>query len=153
MNKPTTYEQELEKNGSLIYTTTGRSMRPFLRSQEDLIRIETRKTPRFSKYDAVLYRRRNGKYVLHRIVRVCPESYVICGDNCWWLERGITDDQILGVLTGVVRNGQMVDVNARGYRLRVKAWYALYLPRAVVFYLRDCLGAVWKKLKAGIKQP
>ena len=41
MNK-STYEAELERTGQLIYTTVGTSMRPFIRSQEDLVIIERR---------------------------------------------------------------------------------------------------------------
>lgn len=146
MNK-TTYEQELSEKGVLIYTTTGRSMRPFLRSGEDLVQIEAKKAERFHKYDVVLYRRPCGKYVLHRIVKVLPDSYVICGDNCWQLEKGITDSQILGVLTAVIRKGEKLDVNTPGYRLKVKLWCALYLPRAAFIYTRGkCIG-LWRKLK------
>ena len=60
MNK-STYEQELERTGQLIYTTMGVSMRPFIRSQEDLVIIERRTGGRYGKYDAVLYRRNSGQ--------------------------------------------------------------------------------------------
>ena len=60
MNK-TTYEQELDQKGFLLYTTVGRSMRPFLRSGEDLIRIEKRGEDRMKTGDVVLYRRKSGK--------------------------------------------------------------------------------------------
>lgn len=142
----TTYEQELEKNGSLIYTTVGTSMRPFLCSQKDLVIIEAKKNARFQKYDVVLYRSRGGRYVLHRIVRVHQDCYTICGDNCWSLERGIRDEQILGVLTAVIRNGKKIDVNTRNYRFRVRLWCALYWPRAAVLYLRGVLASQWRKL-------
>lgn len=151
MNK-TTYEQELEKNGFLIYTTQGRSMRPFLRSQEDLVRIEACGGRALNKYDAVLYRRKSGRYVLHRIVRVLPDSYVMCGDNCWKLEYGITREQILGVLTCVIRKGEKVDVNSRGYRTKVWLWGAVYWPRALVFYFRDRFGELWALIKKKIKR-
>ena len=98
MNK-TTYEQELAQKGFLLYTTVGRSMRPFLRSGEDLMRIEVRTDARLKAGDVVLYRRKSGRYVLHRIVKVRKEDYVLCGDNCWQLEPGIRDSQILGILT------------------------------------------------------
>lgn len=151
MNK-TTYEQELEKNGFLIYTTQGRSMRPFLRSQEDLVHVERAGSRPLRKYDAVLYRRRSGQYVLHRIVKVCSDSYVMCGDNCWKREPGIREDQILGVLTAVIRKGDRVDVNSRNYRFWVWLWGALYWPRVVIFYLRDRFGELWVKMKAGINR-
>lgn len=146
MNK-TTYEQELEKNGRLIYTTVGRSMRPFLRSGEDLMVIEARKGQRYSARDVVLYRRKSGKYVLHRIMGVRREDYVLCGDNCWDLEPGIRDEQILGVLTAVIRNGKMLDVQSRSYRTKVFLWWLLYPVRAVVFWLRYMIGITWQRIK------
>lgn len=146
MNK-TTYEQELEKNGTLIYTTVGMSMRPFLRSGQDLMVIEARKGERFRARDVILYRRDSGKYVLHRIMAVRKHDYILCGDNCWDLEPGIRDDQVLGVLTAVIREGKRLNVSNFGYRAKVFAWWFLYPVRAVVFLLRTLTGVVWKKIK------
>ena len=143
-----TYEQELETRGFLIYTTSGCSMRPFLRSGEDLVYIERRPQGRCRKYDAVLYRRHSGLYVLHRIVKVCPNSYTLCGDHCWQQEPGVTEDQILGVLTGVIRNGRKIDVNHWSYRLKVWLWYVLYPIRGTFLYTRGRLQALWRKIKA-----
>jgi hypothetical protein len=149
MNK-TTYEQELEQNGRLIYTTVGRSMRPFLRSGQDLMVIEARKGGRFQPRDVVLYRRKTGKYVLHRIMRVRRDDYVLCGDNCWTLEPGIRDEQILGVLTAVIREGKRLDVTAKSYRAKVFAWWALYPIRACVLYIRYLIGQIWIKIKKAV---
>lgn len=147
MNK-TTYEQQLAEHGHLLYTTVGFSMRPFLRSGEDMVFIE-RKTPaRCRKYDAILYRRSSGKYVLHRIVKVRENDYVLCGDNCWDREPGITDDQVLGVLTAVIRSGEQIDVQQPRYRLAVRAWCALYPVRAAVIYTRGKIWSLWKRIKA-----
>ena len=146
MNK-TTYEQELDARGHLIYTTVGGSMRPFLRSQRDLMRIRKREG-KCRKFDVVLYRRKSGGYVLHRIINVRDEDYVLCGDFCWQKEPGIRDEQILGVLTHVIRNGKQIDVNARGYRFLVRLWWMFYWPRALMLYLRDDIGAKWKKIKS-----
>lgn len=32
------------------------------------------------------------------------ENYVICGDNCLYREYGVTDEDIVGVLTGFYRD-------------------------------------------------
>ncbi len=145
MNK-STYEQELAQKGTLIYTTVGRSMRPFLRSGEDMIVIE-RTNGRCQVRDVVLYRRTNGKYVLHRIMRVRKDDYVLCGDNCWDLEPGIRDEQILGVLTAVIRNGKQQNVNDPAYRTKVFLWWLVYPLRACVFWLRDSAHKLWARMK------
>lgn len=146
MNK-TTYEQELAQNDYLLYTTVGRSMRPFLRSGEDLMHIEARGTARLKAGDVILYRRRSGKYVLHRIVFVRKEDYVLCGDNCWQLEPGIRDEQVLGVLRSVIRNGQEIDVAAAGYRWKVVLWWLIYPLRAPIFWCREKFNNLWLAVK------
>ena len=146
MNK-STYEQELAEKGVLIYTTTGMSMRPFLRSGQDLMVIEAKKEGRCRVRDVVLYRRDSGKYVLHRIMAVRERDYVLCGDNCWQLEPGIRDDQILGVLTAVIRQGKRTEVSEAGYRRKVFTWWALYPVRAVAFWLRYQFGRLWSRIK------
>jgi len=98
--------------------------------------------------DVVLYRRRSGKYVLHRIMVVRKQDYVLCGDNCWNLEPGIRDEQILGVLTAVIRDGKRLDVKAPGYRARVFIWWLLYPIRACVIYIRFLVGKLWAKIKS-----
>lgn len=146
MNK-TTYEQELSEKGALIYTTVGMSMRPFLHSGQDLMIIKARGVERLHARDVVLYRRKSGKYVLHRIMAVRRDDYILCGDNCWDLEPGIRDEQILGVLTAVVRNGEHIDVNSSGYRAKVFTWWLLYPIRAVVFWCRNKIGKLWVTIK------
>ena len=81
--------------------------------------------------------RRGDAYVLHRIVEVRPDSYVICGDNCVEKERGVTDEQILGVLAGLYRDDRPVSLDSRAYRAYVRAWCALYPVRRI-----------WKRVRA-----
>ena len=146
MNK-STYEQELAEKGILIYTTVGMSMRPFLRSGQDLMVIEAKKQGRCRTRDVVLYRRDSGKYVLHRIMAVRKDDYVLCGDNCWDLEPGIRDDQILGILTAVIRQGKRTQVTEPGYQCLVFLWWLLYPIRALAFWLRYQVGRLWLKWK------
>lgn len=74
------------------------------------------------KYDVVLYRRPSDPYVLHRIIEVRPDSYVILGDNCIAKEYGIRDEDILGVLTSFQHNGHTVSVSDWRYRLYSRGW-------------------------------
>ena len=66
MTNTSTFEEELERNGILIYTNRGDSMMPLLRENRDLIHIR-RVNGRCRKYDVPLYKRDSGQYVLHRI--------------------------------------------------------------------------------------
>lgn len=115
MNQPLHIEEVFEKEGVFVSTTAGVSMYPMLRHRRDTIVIRP-VNGRLKKYDIPLYKR--GKdYVLHRIVKVGPDSYVICGDNCLKREYGITDEQIIGVLSEVIRGERRIDLEGWPYRL------------------------------------
>lgn len=145
MNK-STYEAELDKHGRLVYTNVGDSMMPLLRQNRDLLVVAQRSAP-YRKYDAVLYRRPNGQYVLHRIVAVRRDGYVLCGDNRWRREYGVQDDWILGVLTAVVRDGKEFSVRSGLYRLGVRLWTDLFWARSLILRLRDRLRREMRKRK------
>ena len=99
--KEITFEELLEQKGYIVYTNVGRSMMPLLRQRRDIIEIRKKGPERCKKYDVVLYKR-DGRYILHRILEVLPDGkYIIAGDNNTFLEKDITDDQILGVMTRV----------------------------------------------------
>lgn len=117
-------EDMLKENGFYISTTVGTSMYPLLRNRRDTIIIRP-VTGRLKKYDVPLYKRGNS-YVLHRIVKVTPEGYIICGDNCLHREKDITDRQIIGVLVGITRGEKEINMNGIAYRLYCRIWVALY---------------------------
>ena len=84
------FEEELEKSGKLVYTTVGVSMRPLIKQDRD-ISIISKPNGRLKKFDVALYKRPNGQYVLHRVVKVLENGYVILGDNCVSKEYNIKE--------------------------------------------------------------
>ena len=86
-----------------------------------------------------LYRRDSGKYVLHRVLEVRPEDYVLCGDNRWNKEYGITDRHVLGVLTAVVRGGRELKMTDLRCRLYAHLWCDLFPLRAFLLKARYVL--------------
>lgn len=129
MNK-SSFEQELSVHGSLVYKCKGSSMLPLLREDRDLAVIERKGEGRCAKYDVVLYRRADGTYVLHRILKVCADGYILCGDRCFEKEPGITDSQILGVMIAVLRDGKKHSVHSGLYWLYKHLWCDLFVVRA-----------------------
>lgn len=130
-----TFEDILNRDGRLIYSSVGDSMLPMIRQGRDLLVIE-KPSGRLKKYDIPLYKRDNGWYVLHRILKVRDRDYVICGDNRWKPETGITDRHIIGVLTAVIRDGVEKPLKGWRYGLYVFFWCRLFPVRA--FILRVC---------------
>ena len=127
----TTFEDILNRDGRLIYSSVGDSMLPMIRQGRDLLVIEEPKG-RLKKYDIPLYKRDNGRYVLHRILKVRAKDYVICGDNRWNPEYGITDRHIIGVLTAVITDGVEKPLKGWRYSLYVFLWCRLFPVRALI---------------------
>lgn len=142
-----TYEEQLRLRGSLVYTNVGDSMMPLLRQHRDLMVIEKRQPGRCKKYDVVLYKRPSGQYVLHRILKVRRDDYVICGDNRWRREFGVREDWILGVMTAVVRDGKQLRVTDRKYRLYVRLWCDFFWIRAGILWIAELPGRIKRKLR------
>ena len=116
MNKGISFEEYLEKYGSLTYTNVGTSMMPLLKQGRDLFTVIKKGEKRCKRGDVVLYKK-GGKYVLHRIVKVREHDYVIMGDNCVSKETGIRDIDIIGVMTEYKRNGKLHSVTDKGCRV------------------------------------
>ncbi len=146
MSKPVSIEAYLEEHGTLTYTNVGVSMLPLLRQGRDLLTVRRKGPERCAVGDVVLYRGGPGRYVLHRVIQVRPEDYVILGDNCAAREYGITDRDIIGVMTGYVRGGREHSVEDRGYR--VYTWIMLHTagPRILVKRTRNALAGAVKRV-------
>lgn len=112
---------------------------PLLRQRRDMIEIRKKEPGRCKKYDVVLYKR-DGKYILHRILRVLPSGYLIAGDHNTFVERDITDADILGVMKRVIRDGKNITMDDPLYRLYVHLWCDCYPLR--MFFLRGKAFAV-----------
>ena len=142
-----TFEERLAADGKLIHTNLCDSMMPFLREGRDLMIIEPRPEGRCKRLDAVLYKRPNGKYVLHRILKVRKNDYVLCGDNRIMREFGVQEDWIFGVLTGIIRDGKTIPVTDRRYLLRVHLLCDFFWIRVFVIRFRRLLRKIKRKFK------
>lgn len=140
-----TFEEELNRTGHLIYSNVGDSMLPLIRQGRDLLVIEKTHGARLNKYDIPLYKRDSGQYVLHRILKVRENDYVICGDNRYNKEYGITDRHIIGVLIKVIRDGRELDFHSFRYRAYMFLWCGLFPVRAFVLRVKHYLKRLFGK--------
>ena len=129
----TTFEELLERDGRLVYRIKGVSMNPMLRQNSDLEIIEA-PSSRLEKYDVALYRR-GSDYVLHRVINVLEDRYLIRGDNTYAPET-VYDSSVIGVLTSFQRKGRYHDVKEPAYRLYVYFWQFIYPLRYAFVRLR-----------------
>lgn len=144
------FEEELEQNGTLVFPNKGTSMMPLLRQNRDLMVIEKRGPERLNKYDAVLYKR-GERYVMHRILKVREEDYWIVGDHCR-VGESVKDEQILGVLKQVVRDGKVIRTTDPGYRIYVHLWCDLFPLRSALLYLRGAVYGMGRRVKRLVKR-
>ena len=128
------FEEELEQNGTLVFPNKGTSMMPLLRENRDLMVIEKKGPGRLKKYDAVLYKR-DDTYVMHRILKVRDRDYWIVGDHCR-VGEFVKDEQILGVLKQVVRDGKTIHTTDPGYRMYVHLWCDFFPVRSTLLLLK-----------------
>ena len=136
--RKSSFEEVLAHDGRLIYSNVGDSMLPLIRQGRDLLMIELPKG-RMKRLDIPLYKTERGQYVLHRVLSVKPDSYVICGDNRWRREYGITDSQVIGVLKAVIRDEREIPVSDWRLRLYAHLWCDLFPIRALILWTRYML--------------
>ena len=115
--------EKLDAGGNVTFTPNGTSMLPMLRDGLDVVVLH-KPNGRLRLFDVPLYRRADGSFVLHRVVDFGTDgSYVMCGDNQFKREKGITDDQIIAVLTAFFRKGKAYSTASLRYRAYVNFWY------------------------------
>ncbi len=129
-----TFEEVIEEKGELIYTNLGDSMYPLIKDR-DLLVIKRPSFP-LHRLDIPLYKRENGQYVLHRIIKIREHDYIICGDNRTNKEYGITEENVIGVLTHIIRNGRKISVYSLQKKLYAHLWSDVFLFRRGVLYLK-----------------
>lgn len=121
-------------------------MNPLIHEKSDLSTISRVPEGGPKKYDVLLYKV-NGKYILHRLIRIKKDgSYIVLGDNRTKVETYVKDDMIIGVLTGLIRKGKTVDLNGFKYKAYVHLWCDCYHVRIFCLKMRNKLRYYKKKL-------
>lgn len=129
-------QEVIDSGGEFRLYPRGSSMRPLLREGRDSVVLVAPKT--LKKRDICLYRRQDGSFVLHRILRFDKAGEpIFCGDNQLALEYGIPREAIIAVVDSVYRKARRVSCRSLLYRLYVRIhccmlWRrVLHLPRRI----------------------
>lgn len=132
-------EEVLASGGEFRMFPRGTSMLPLIVQGEDSVVLRRSDKP-LVKNDIAFYKRDNGQFVLHRIVKVSRDGiYTMCGDNQTVLEPGIRPDQIIGYVSDIYKKD--VRLNRRSFKNRVYLffWGRVYL-RGIIRFPRRVLG-------------
>ena len=131
--------QQLSEKGQAFVRVTGKSMQPLLHHLQDGVIIVPPDTIR--RGDIVLFDRLNGRYALHRVIRKEEKGFTMAGDNQWFIERGLSYEQVVGVVSAIVHKGKSISTNNPFIRIYALALTWVAFPR---IYL-------WKVVRHAIK--
>ena len=147
----------LAEGQEVVLTVTGNSMSPILRHGRDqVVLVQATDPAALQAGDVPLYQRRNGRFVLHRIVErddghsryrwhdaeVLPSAhvgagvqYTMLGDAQTDLEPGIRPEQIVAVAKAFYIKGKLWECASRRYQRRLKRWHRLLPMRPLLVWL------------------
>ena len=123
------------------FSPRGISMLPMVRQGIDSV-VLSAVPERLEKFDLPLYQRRDGKYILHRIVAV-GDTYTCMGDNQFAEETGVAHDQMIALVTGFYRGEKYHSVKEPGYRFYCRFWH---YSRPIRHFWRRGIGFLRRKL-------
>lgn len=115
----------ISKGQEVNLTVTGDSMYPLLKSRVDTVVLAMPKT--LKKRDIVFYKRNNGFYILHRVLKIKKGVLTIAGDNEMEKEFPIYENQVIGVVKSFKRKGRNYSVTEPWYKLYSFIW-CLFFP-------------------------
>lgn len=124
----------LEAGKAVRFSPRGTSMLPMLRQGIDTVTLSPI-TGRLHKYDLLLYRRDNGQYILHRMVKA-DGTYTFIGDNQFVYEQCVREEQLIAVVTSFTRGEKTHSATSFGYRCYCRFWHYSRFPRRVFRALR-----------------
>lgn len=123
---------------ALPLVISGNSMSPFLIHGRDTVYL-SRLTRPVRRGDILLYQRRNGAYILHRVWKAEQGCYTMVGDAQTQLEPGILDEQVIAIVTAAQRKGKRQAPGSFWWEFFEKVWIRL-VP------LRPAVCAVYSRL-------
>lgn len=133
MNSP---EKIIDELGYYSAVVRGKSMLPLLHGGRDSVYIE--KCDGFKKLDVALFRREDGRLVLHRIVGLDGESIIFAGDNDF-VREAVLKNQLIGKMTEFCRNGKNISVDRFWYKLYSRVWcFSFPTKRLLKLALSGC---------------
>ena len=118
---------------ALPLVITGGSMTPFLVGGRVTVYL-SRLTRPARRGDMLLYRRRNGTYVLHRVYRA-EETLTMVGDAQTELEPGICPSQVMAIVTRVERKGKSLGPGAFWWEFFEEVWLRMIPVRRGIMKL------------------
>lgn len=130
-------EEVLASGGEFRLFPKGVSMRPLIIQGRDSVILKRKQGKPAGKHDIAFYRRGDGSFVLHRVMKICKDgSYIMCGDNQCVLEKDIYPEQIIGYVSEIYRGDKKISVSSFKYKLYVFLWTKMLVRKTVSWVSR-----------------
>lgn len=140
-------KKQLSEGGPFFLRVTGSSMEPFLRHERDHVILVSDEKFRLGSGEIIFFRRKDGSCILHRIIKMENDEFLVNGDAQIWTEW-IQKEQILAVAEGIVRKGVYISCKNPIYRCSVKIWGLLRPIRRYIFVATSRIKKIFRKQKA-----
>lgn len=137
-------KEKLNDGGTIELPITGTSMLPLLVWGRDSVTLK--KSDSIKTNDVIFYRRDDGHFVLHRVVGEDEHGFILCGDNQWSKEYGITQKHIIGKVIMITRKGRTFSSDNSKYCLYCKIWLVILPIRKFVLYPIHKIRAIKRKI-------
>ena len=137
--------EKLSLGEEVLFSPNGTSMLPTLRAGVDTVVLALPRG-RLRKYDIALYRRKNGQYVLHRVIK-SKEKYTFTGDNQFYNEKNIEESQIIALCVAYIRDGKRVSLVSSGARMKARIRLLLHPMRRLALGVVSRLRRILRKKK------
>ena len=133
--------ESIREGGQFVFYPSGISMLPTIKEREDCVVLV--EADDLHKNDLILYRRKCGKYVLHRIMNIKNGEYTLCGDNQFRYEYGITSDMIIAMASEIrKKDGHVITLEGiRSYKPCVSQYV-----RRMLMCFRMFLGRIYRRI-------
>ncbi len=114
--------QQISEKGSAAVVPVGNSMWPTLKNRGQTV-IIGKKPERLKPLDVAIFRRKNGNFVMHRVMEVKDGYCIMCGDSQFVREK-VDADSIFGVMLGFYEGKKYVSCDDPEYIKRVEKLFS-----------------------------
>ena len=135
-------EEVIASGGEFRLYPKGTSMLPLIRQGIDSVVLVSAQD--VAENDIVFYKRDNGQFVLHRLVKTKGEEYVMCGDIQNELEYGIRKEQILAKVAYCYKEDKRVSFDTKEYKKYVKSLPRMRRKRKIKAFLSSVKHKIFK---------
>lgn len=115
----------IKNNQSAKITVTGNSMSPFLKEGRDNVELAAINFCEVRRGDIILIKRKCGYYVMHRVYKKEKDCFYIIGDAQQWIEGPLFPEQLIAIVTKVIREGREISCNNLIWKFLSHFWLNL----------------------------